>query len=342
MKIFVSYRRKDASHVAGRLRDRLVNEFGEPNVFFDVDSIDPGQRFADVISERLGQAEVVLVLIGPNWQPQLLARPDDYVRLELAEALDQQKRVVPVLVDDGALPTIEDLPDELAGFLTHNAAKLRQDPDFHEDADRLIEGVKPSRAQTGTKGWMAPRSKALRLVVAIGVALLLALLVGLAIRTLGGQSDDRSSTDESTETAAGLEPELRALVGVTSAYQPIAKVPVACAGGEVVFSAGPAEWRDATGFRIPFALRATGTDSDSQYDLDAFDPAGNSWPINAGTFDAGYLAVEQNDSEHQENVEGRVAGLQRDAAGIALVVTPLGGACQEEFVLLLVSLDPPG
>jgi len=159
MKIFVSYRRKDAGHVAGRLRDRLVAEFGEPNVFFDVDSIDPGQRFADVISERLRKAEVVLVLIGANWQPELLARPDDYVRLELAEALDQQKRVVPVLIDDGALPTIDDLPDELAGFLTHNAAKLRQDPDFHEDADRLIEGVKPSRAETSTRGWMAPRSK---------------------------------------------------------------------------------------------------------------------------------------------------------------------------------------
>ena len=89
MKVFVSYRRKDVGHVAGRLRDRLVNEFGEPNVFFDVDSIDPGQRFAHVISERLGKAEVVLVLIGQNWQPELLARPDDYVRLELAEALGQ-------------------------------------------------------------------------------------------------------------------------------------------------------------------------------------------------------------------------------------------------------------
>lgn len=340
MKIFVSYRRKDASHVAGRLRDRLVNEFGEPNIFFDVDSIDPGQRFAEVISERLGEAEVVLVLIGPNWQPELLARPDDYVRLELAEALDQQKRVVPVLVDDGALPTIDDLPDELAGFLTHNAAKLRQDPDFHEDADRLIEGVKPS--QTGTRGWMAPRSKALRLVVAIGVILLLALLVGLAMRALGDQSDDGSSTDESTEIAAGLDPELRALVGVTSAYQPIVEVPVVCAGGEVEFSAGPAEWRDATGFRIPFAWRATGTESDSLYDLDAYDPAGNSWPIDVDLGEAGRIEIE-DDGEGLENVESRIAGPQRDAAGIALVVTPLFETdCQEEFVLLRVSLDPPG
>ncbi len=133
MKIFVSYRRKDVSHVAGRLRDRLVNEFGQPNVFFDVDSIDPGQRFAQVISESIGKAEVVLVLIGPNWRPELLARPDDYVRLELAEALDQQKRVVPVLVDDGELPTIDDLPDELVGFLSH-----------HRLRDAILEPIHPA------------------------------------------------------------------------------------------------------------------------------------------------------------------------------------------------------
>ena len=340
MKIFVSYRRKDASHVAGRLRDRLVNEFGEPNVFFDVDSIDPGQRFADVISERLGQAEVVLVLIGPNWQPELLARPDDYVRLELAEALDQQKRVVPVLVDDGELPTIDDLPDELAGFLTHNAAKLRQDPDFHEDADRLIEGVKPSRARTSTSGWVAPRSKALRLVVAIGVALLLALLVGLAIRTLGSQSDDGSSAGKSTETAAGLEPELRELIAETSAYQPTFGVPVACGGGEVVFTAGPAVWQDATDFRIPLMMSETGFINWAGFVLDAYDPAGNSWPINEGIFEGEFSISD--DERPQDNLEGRVSGLQQDAAGIALVVTPSESYCQDKFVLLLVSLDRPG
>ena len=340
MKLFVSYRRKDVGHVAGRLRDRLFDEFGEANVFFDIDSIDPGQRFAEVISERLGKAEIVLVLIGPNWRPELLARPDDYVRLELAEALDQQKTVVPVLVDDGELPAIGDLPDEVASFVTHNAAKLRQDPDFHEDADRLIEGIKPSPGQTGMRTWMPPSPKVPGFGGVISLVVVLALLVGLATQALGPQSRDAASTDESAPKTGRPEPELLESVGDAPSYQPIVEVPVACAGGEVVFSAGPTEWRDVTGFRIPLGLLATGTDSGSQYEVEAFDPAGHRWPINTETFDAGPVPIGQGDSEHHDNVEGQLAGLQRDAIGIALVVTS-NADCQEEFILLRVSLDPP-
>ena len=41
-RVFVSYRREDTSHLAGRLSDRLAERLGSDNVFMDVDSIDPG------------------------------------------------------------------------------------------------------------------------------------------------------------------------------------------------------------------------------------------------------------------------------------------------------------
>src|SRR5438874_1629962 len=48
--IFISYRRQDEPNFAGRLYDRFVSHFGKDNVFIDVDSIEPGLDFADVIN----------------------------------------------------------------------------------------------------------------------------------------------------------------------------------------------------------------------------------------------------------------------------------------------------
>jgi hypothetical protein len=36
-RIFISYRREDSEHIAGRLYDRLHAHFGRDNVFMDID-----------------------------------------------------------------------------------------------------------------------------------------------------------------------------------------------------------------------------------------------------------------------------------------------------------------
>ena len=43
--IFISYRREDSGLYAGRLRDTLSHHFGAEQVFRDIDSINPGERF---------------------------------------------------------------------------------------------------------------------------------------------------------------------------------------------------------------------------------------------------------------------------------------------------------
>jgi len=48
--IFISYRRQESSHLAGRLYDRLAERFGEERVFMDVATIDLGVDFAEVIT----------------------------------------------------------------------------------------------------------------------------------------------------------------------------------------------------------------------------------------------------------------------------------------------------
>ena len=65
--IFISYRRQETSHLAGRLYDRLANRIGDDQVFMDVDTIELGVDFAQVINEAVSTCAVLLAVIGPHW-----------------------------------------------------------------------------------------------------------------------------------------------------------------------------------------------------------------------------------------------------------------------------------
>ena len=65
--VFISYRRQDEAGVAGRLYDRLVGQFGRDGVFMDVDSIELGLDFVEVIDQSLARCGAVVVVIGRNW-----------------------------------------------------------------------------------------------------------------------------------------------------------------------------------------------------------------------------------------------------------------------------------
>jgi hypothetical protein len=51
LSIFVCYRRDDTVDAAGRLYDALVARFGRESVFLDIDSIDPGVNFGEVVAQ---------------------------------------------------------------------------------------------------------------------------------------------------------------------------------------------------------------------------------------------------------------------------------------------------
>jgi hypothetical protein len=99
MRIFVSYRREDASAWAGRLRDALSAHFGEDNIFQDVVAVQPGQDFTDAVDAALSRSDAALAVIGPQWltaagidgESRLAAR-NDYVRSELVTALAHTRR----------------------------------------------------------------------------------------------------------------------------------------------------------------------------------------------------------------------------------------------------------
>lgn len=97
--IFVNYRRNDAPGHAVRLYDRLVDRFGQANVFKDLDSLEPGVDFEEIIDETIGRCDAVIAVIGQDWLSpsrdgaRRLEDPQDWVRLELAHALRRRVRV---------------------------------------------------------------------------------------------------------------------------------------------------------------------------------------------------------------------------------------------------------
>jgi TIR domain len=120
MRVFLSYRRDDTAGRAGRLSDGLTDRLGTGNVFHDVGSIAPGVDFEAAILGALADTDATILVIGPDWAtvkgpdhaPRLL-QPDDYVRTEVAAALASGRPVVPVLVGDARLPTLDELPEDL-------------------------------------------------------------------------------------------------------------------------------------------------------------------------------------------------------------------------------------
>jgi len=142
--IFVSYRRSDSSDVTGRIFDQMKARFGEDHLFKDVDSIPLGQDFRTVVSDAVGKCEVLLAIIGKDWLKitddngrRRVDDPNDYVHIEIATALNRHIPVIPVLVENSAMPRPTDLPEPLRDLAFRNCTPVRSDPDFHHDIDRL-------------------------------------------------------------------------------------------------------------------------------------------------------------------------------------------------------------
>ena len=83
----------------------------------------------------------MLTIIGSGWNPERLSSDTDFVRVELHAALEQGKRLIPVLVGHARMPRPDVLPDELEALAYLNAMRLRPDPDFTADVARLIAGI---------------------------------------------------------------------------------------------------------------------------------------------------------------------------------------------------------
>ena len=146
--VFISYRRDDRAESAHRVADDLRRKFGHRQVFVDVDNIDPGARFEEVIDARLAEIDAFVPIIGPDWLTATdhegrtrLFNEHDLVRQEIAHALSKGVTIVPVLVDGASMPREDQLPPELRSLCRFNAL-IAESGDLGDDIDRLARSLK--------------------------------------------------------------------------------------------------------------------------------------------------------------------------------------------------------
>ena len=128
--VFICYRREDAGYPAGWLFDQLAARLGADRVFKDVDSIEPGDDFEEVITGAVQSCAVLLAVIGSRWLAAAgpdgcrMDDPGDFVRLEIEAALTRGVRLIPVLVDGARMPRPDQLPAGLAPLARRQAIEL--------------------------------------------------------------------------------------------------------------------------------------------------------------------------------------------------------------------------
>lgn len=200
-EIFISYRRDDTGMLCERVTNRLSARFGARRVFRDTSAIMVGSKWEQVLHTALQDSYVVIALIGADWLSargtdgkQRLFDPHDFVRMELASALAQGKRIIPVLANGARMPQAHELPPDLAALAQISPYFLRPDPYFESDLWAIMQVVDPAArrrvphpviAVCGAVGLLGV------LLTAFGVPALLlfllylpgqlALLVGLAL-----------------------------------------------------------------------------------------------------------------------------------------------------------------
>ncbi|MEA2151391.1 MAG: hypothetical protein QOD69_3221 [Solirubrobacteraceae bacterium] len=143
-RIFINYRRSDASGWARQLHGDLSTRFGGDRVFRDI-AIEPGVDYVEHIEKVMDACEVCIAVIGPRWADatsadgrRRLDDPDDLVCLEIQRALSRPDvHVIPALVDGATMPAEMDLPLGLRPLARRNAVQL-SDARWDYDVEVLV------------------------------------------------------------------------------------------------------------------------------------------------------------------------------------------------------------
>ncbi len=144
-RIFISYRRDDATGASGRLYDWLRIGLGRERVFRDVASIGIG-KWREKIDAALARSGVCVAVIGRRWADKANLRKlndeDDMVRYEIASVLNSEGvSVVPTLVEGAAIPKIAELPAVLRPLITFWNVREVSENGWEDHTRRLVAEI---------------------------------------------------------------------------------------------------------------------------------------------------------------------------------------------------------
>ena len=162
LRIFINYRRDDTSGYAGLLNEALTNQYGQSNVFMDVDTLDLGVPFEEAIIDELATCDVLIALIGREWLSAVddtgrrrLDNEDDHVRREISAALERGIRVIPVLAEGVSMPRPDELPQPLQKLAGRQAFDMSYGARWRVDREILIaalDRLAAAKAEGGAGG----------------------------------------------------------------------------------------------------------------------------------------------------------------------------------------------
>jgi hypothetical protein len=195
--VFISYRRADSGGRTGRLYEHLSTRFPRTPIFLDFEDIPPGANFPDVIRDAIRTSDVVLVIIGPLWLKgadgrRRLDDPQDQLRLEIVEAGQSKRTIIPVLVGDAHMPSAADLPEPLQFLAYRNAFEL-SDSRWQYDVERLASRLRNLLGASTDRAPAANRLQALlrrpllrvgRMTLSVRSVLLLVLAIAVVALTV--------------------------------------------------------------------------------------------------------------------------------------------------------------
>jgi TIR domain len=193
--VFLSYRRDDSRHAAGRLADDLAARFGAQRIFRDIEAIAPGVDFTVALERALSSCTCMLVLIGPRWLDiadaqgqRRLEHKGDWIRQEIEYALQRDIPVIPVLLEGTPPPDADALPASISALARRQGMEL-SDSRWHDDVPRLARALSqyveplptpgpppsPTPAQPEKKAWWKTKAG---IGAIIGVAVVIAVVDG--------------------------------------------------------------------------------------------------------------------------------------------------------------------
>lgn len=198
--VFINYRGADSNYAARLLFEGLKPRFGR-QVFFDEETIQPGENYVLELLRGVREAKVLLAVIGPQWLAadasgnRRIDDERDWIRRELVTAYACGVRVIPVFTEGARPEDLEPLPPDIAQLRTTQGMHLRL-----RNADEHIAHISDEVARYVP----ARRRRGVALAVALAALLLVGAGVGLSFVFRGdGQEPAASGPTTSGPTTSG-------------------------------------------------------------------------------------------------------------------------------------------
>jgi MinD-like ATPase involved in chromosome partitioning or flagellar assembly len=161
-QFYISYSKADGLlPIVRKLGNALEKRFGKASAFWD-ERVPLGQNWSQALEKSLGDAAMLLVLIGPAW------RRSGYAQQEVNQALAQHKPIVPLLVNNAEWADVpvplkdfrgvelktEDMGamDELIETLANSPLTTADEPAAFVDVDDPQLGRWGGRAENDSPG----------------------------------------------------------------------------------------------------------------------------------------------------------------------------------------------